>query len=92
MGKTVAHLEADYDESVCCWSWSNRFPVAQYVSEKGLQVWGIDINPKTVENANNLAKFKATTSWKEIPQCDIYIIAVTTGQKNQAPDLSAVLR
>jgi nucleotide sugar dehydrogenase len=66
------------------------FPVAQYVSEKGLQVWGIDINPKTVENANNLAKFKATTSWKEIPQCDIYIIAVTTGQKNQAPDLSAV--
>jgi nucleotide sugar dehydrogenase len=66
------------------------FPVAQYVSEKGLEVWGVDINAATVENANKAGNFKATTNWEDIPQCDIYIIAVTTGQRNDAPDLTAV--
>ena len=66
------------------------FPVAQYVSEKGLQVYGIDINPTTVENANKTGKIKAFTNWKDVPQSDIYIISVTTGQKNDAPDLTAV--
>jgi nucleotide sugar dehydrogenase len=66
------------------------FPVAQYVSEKGLQVYGIDINSTTVENANKTGKIKAFTNWKDVPQSDIYIISVTTGQKNDAPDLTAV--
>ena len=68
------------------------FPVAQYVSEKGLEVWGVDINAATVENANKAGNFKATTNWEDIPQCDIYIIAVTTGQRNDAPDLTAVFK
>jgi UDP-N-acetyl-D-mannosaminuronic acid dehydrogenase len=66
------------------------FPVAQYVSEKGLQVYGIDINSTTVENANKTGKIKAFTNWKDVPQSDIYIISVTTGQKNDAPDLTPV--
>lgn len=66
------------------------FPVAQYVSEKGLEAYGIDINPAAVENANKSGKIKAVTSWKDMPQCDVYIVAVTTGQKNDAPDLSPV--
>jgi UDP-N-acetyl-D-mannosaminuronic acid dehydrogenase len=67
------------------------FPVAQYVSEKGLEVWGIDINPATVESMRTKQVIlKPSTRWKDIPQCDIYIIAVTTGQKNDAPDLTAV--
>src|SRR3972149_996406 len=66
------------------------FPVAQYTSAKGLEVCGIDINPSTVENANKSGKFKAVTAWKDAPQADIYIVCVTTGQKNDAPDLNAV--
>jgi len=66
------------------------FPVAQYISKKGLEVCGVDINPVTVENANKEGKFKAVTSWEDVPKSDVYIIAVTTGQKNDAPDLSAV--
>ena len=65
-------------------------PVAQYADAKGLEVWGYDISPKTVENASKAGKFKATTSWKEIPQVEAYIICVTTGQANECPDLTAV--
>ncbi len=57
---------------------------------KGLEVWGIDINPATVERVGKTEKFKATTQWKDIPQVDAYIICVTTGQVNDCPDVSAV--
>ena len=66
------------------------FPVAQYANQKGLEVWGIDINPATVERVGKTEKFKATTQWKDIPQVDAYIICVTTGQVNDCPDVSAV--
>ena len=65
-------------------------PVAQYVHDKGLDVWGYDINPSTVENARQAAELKLTSSWKDIPQVDAYIVCVTTGQVNACPDLSAV--
>jgi UDP-N-acetyl-D-mannosaminuronate dehydrogenase len=65
-------------------------PVAQYAHAKGLEVWGYDINPSTVENAEKSGKFKVTGSWKDVPQLDAYIICVTTGQVNECPDLSAV--
>lgn len=66
------------------------FPVAQYVHAKGLEVIGYDINPDTVKRATETGKFKATSVWKDIPQVDVYIICVTTGQINDSPDLSAV--
>ena len=66
------------------------FPVAQYIQAKGFDVYGYDINPATVENAGKTGKFKATSSWNEMPKADAYIICVTTGQINNAPDLSAV--
>ena len=65
-------------------------PVAQYAHAKGLQVWGYDISPATVERIGKLGEFKATSSWKDVPQVDAYIICVTTGQANDCPDLSAV--
>jgi UDP-N-acetyl-D-mannosaminuronic acid dehydrogenase len=65
-------------------------PVAQYVHEKGLQVWGYDISAATVERVGKLGQFKATNTWIEIPQCDVYIICVTTGQVGGCPDLNAV--
>lgn len=66
------------------------FPVAQYAHGKGLQVWGYDISPATVERVGKMEEFKVTSSWEEVPQVDAYIICVTTGQANDCPDLSAV--
>lgn len=66
------------------------FPVAQYAQDNGVDVWGYDISPGTVEHANKEGKFKATASWNEIPQVETYIICVTTGQAGSCPDLSAV--
>ena len=65
-------------------------PVAQYASAKGLEVVGCDINAATVANVRKTGGFEATTSWADVPQMDVYIICVTTGQANERPDLSAV--
>jgi nucleotide sugar dehydrogenase len=66
------------------------FPVAQYTHAKGLEVYGYDINPATVENAGKAGKFKVTSSWNDVPKVDVYIICVTTSQVNEKPDISAV--
>lgn len=66
------------------------FPVAQYAQAKGLDVWGYDISPSPVDRASKEGKLKATSSWKDVPQVDAYIICVTTGQANDCPDVSAV--
>lgn len=66
------------------------FPVAQYINQKGIEVYGIDINPAAVENVNKNLKIRATTNWKDIPPAAIYIISVTTGQKDNLPDLTPV--
>jgi nucleotide sugar dehydrogenase len=65
-------------------------PVAQYVQAKGLEVFGYDINPTTVERVSKTEKFKASTRWNDVPQADIYVICVTTTQKNDSPDLTPV--
>jgi nucleotide sugar dehydrogenase len=65
-------------------------PVAQYAQAKGLEVWGIDINPATVENARKTGKLQLASSWLDVPKVDVYIICVTTSQRNDAPDLSPV--
>lgn len=65
-------------------------PVAQYCYMKGLEVYGYDISSTTVERVGKTEKFKATTSWKDVPQVDVYLICVTTTQKDDSPDLSPV--
>lgn len=66
-------------------------PVAQYAKERGLEVWGIDINPIIVEKINKMDKnIKAVTAWEDIPKVEIYIICVTTGQKEDKPELTPV--
>ncbi len=66
------------------------FPVAEYVSAKGLEVWGYDINPATVERALKTGKFQAASDWQQVPAVDVYIVCVTTGQVDNCPDISAV--
>jgi len=65
-------------------------PVAQYVHTKGFQVWGYDINPKTVERVRKERNLKLTSEWKDIPPAETYIICVATSQADGKPDLSAV--
>src|SRR4030067_101951 len=66
------------------------FPVAEYVAARGLEVWGIDINSVTIENARKTGKFNVTSSWQDVPSVDVYVVCVTTSQRNEAPDLSPV--
>ena len=65
-------------------------PVAQYLHLKGLEVWGYDINPNTIESVNEREDLRFTNSWKDVPKVDAYIVCVTTSQMNGKPDLSAV--
>ena len=65
-------------------------PVALYAQGKGLDVWGYDINPGTVENASKAGRINATNNWQDVPQVDIYIVCVTTSQRDGSPDLSPV--
>jgi nucleotide sugar dehydrogenase len=66
------------------------FPVAKYITTKGCDVYGLDINPMAVEYGIQNGKFKATTQWNQLPKADTYIICVTTGQVNNQSDLTAV--
>jgi nucleotide sugar dehydrogenase len=65
-------------------------PVAQYVHAKGLEVCGYDISSSAIERVSKTEKFKVTNSWKDVPQVDVYIVCVTTSQKDDSPDLSPV--
>jgi UDP-N-acetyl-D-mannosaminuronic acid dehydrogenase len=51
--------------------------------------FGLRHQPKSCERFAN-TKVKATTNWESIPSADVYIISVTTGKLDGAPDLSAV--
>jgi len=65
-------------------------PTAIYIMERGLEVWGYDIDPNAVVRAKE-REIKATTDWNEIPPMDIYVICVPTLLKeDEAPDLSPV--
>ncbi|MCL1977371.1 MAG: NAD(P)-binding domain-containing protein [Candidatus Bathyarchaeota archaeon] len=66
------------------------FPVAKYITAKGFDVYGFDINLAAVEYGIQNGKFKATTQWDQLPKADAYIICVTTGQINNQADLTAV--
>lgn len=66
------------------------FPTAKYVLDRGLDVWGYDIASAAVERAKEVGIVKATTVWDEIPSADVYLICVSTGFKEDVPDLSSI--
>jgi UDP-N-acetyl-D-mannosaminuronic acid dehydrogenase len=65
-------------------------PTAIYILEKGLEVWGYDINPVAIERAKEEGTLRATCNWHEIPPVDVYIICVSTKLKSDMPDLSPI--
>jgi nucleotide sugar dehydrogenase len=64
-------------------------PTAAYVHEAGVDVLGYDIDEKAVERAR-MKGIAAHRIWNEIPECDIYIICVTTSIRANKSDLSSV--
>mgnify|MGYP001046307310 CR=1 FL=1 len=65
-------------------------PTAKYILDKGIKVWGYDINPIAIKKAKEKSSLRATSNWHEIPPVDIYIICVSTMLKSDMPDLSPV--
>jgi UDP-N-acetyl-D-mannosaminuronic acid dehydrogenase len=58
--------------------------------EKGLEVWGYDINSVAIERAKKEGILRATVNWHEIPPVDVYIVCVSTMLKSNMPDLSPI--
>jgi len=66
------------------------FATAKYVFDKGLDVWGYDIDLAAVERAKKAGIIQATNVWNDVPSVDVYLICVSTGLKGDVPDLSSV--
>lgn len=66
------------------------FPTAKYVLDKGLDVCGYDVDLPAVERAKKAGIVRAATVWNEIPSADVYLICVSTGFKEDVPDLSSI--
>jgi len=64
-------------------------PTAKYCLERGLKVYGYDINPNTISRAK-IFGILADTRWNEIPPVDAYIICVSTLLREGIPDLSHI--
>jgi len=65
-------------------------PAARYVTDRGLEVWGYDIDHTAIKRAKEKGIPRTTSDWREIPPMDIYIICVSTMLKSDIPDLSPV--
>ena len=65
-------------------------PTAKYILQKGLEVWGYDINPIAIERVKEKSILRATSNWHEIPSVDVYIICVSTFINKDLSDLSPV--
>jgi nucleotide sugar dehydrogenase len=66
------------------------YPTALYVSNHGFSVYGYDIDEKKVKEIKSHTPFKVVSEWSEIPNVQIYVVCVSTGWKDDKPDMSAI--
>jgi UDP-N-acetyl-D-mannosaminuronate dehydrogenase len=64
-------------------------PTAEYISDKGLKVFGYDIAKESVSRAKQKG-IHASSEWNMVPDADVYIICVSTWDSNGKPDLTPV--
>lgn len=62
---------------------------AKYCRDKGLKVFGYDIDKDAVERANQ-QKIRAFLELRKVPEIDVYIICVSTWNASGQHDLNAV--
>lgn len=62
---------------------------AKYSRDKGLKVFGYDINEDVAKRANQQG-IHAFSEWQKVPEADVYVICVSTWNASGQPDLSAV--
>lgn len=65
-------------------------PTAKYIVNRGLEVWGYDINPISVKRAKKEGVLRSSAEWHEIPSANVYIICVSTTLKKNQIDLSSI--
>lgn len=65
-------------------------PTATYIKQAHLEVVGYDINKEAVRRASHNG-ISAVSNWNDVPECDHYVICVTTSIKRNTPDLSAII-
>lgn len=65
-------------------------PTAKYIADKGIEVFGYDLNPEAIERAKMHGILKASNEWQAVPPANIYIICVYAGLKDGKPDFSSV--
>jgi len=66
-------------------------PTAEYIRDKGLNVFGYDINQEAIRRAKQKG-IPASSEWKDVPEADAYIICVSTWNSTGKPDLSPVFK
>lgn len=66
------------------------YPTAKYFVENGIETFGFDISKKAVRKARGI--IKATDVWDDLPhnELSVYVVCVSTGIKNDVPDMSAI--
>lgn len=62
-------------------------PTAYYIHERGLPVYGYDIDKRKTSGLNPITAF---SEWSQVPSSDTYIVCVNTGWKNGKPDMSNI--
>jgi UDP-N-acetyl-D-mannosaminuronic acid dehydrogenase len=66
------------------------FATAKYILGKKLRLWGYDISQTAIDRSKKAGIANSTKVWEDIPQCDTYLICVSTGLKGRHPDLSQI--
>ena len=64
-------------------------PTAVYIKERGFEVWGLDISDIAIKKAKRKG-IRTVNNLREAPSMDAYVICVSTGLKNNEPDVSSI--
>jgi nucleotide sugar dehydrogenase len=67
------------------------FAAARFISDKGLEVWGYDIDSSAVKRIEEAGIANATNVWDAIPSVDVYLVCVYTGLEKNKPDLLPII-
>ena len=63
------------------------YPTASHLRKCGFSVCGYDVDRKKIANINPLQAFN---EWIEVPECNVYVVCVNTGWKDEKPDMSNI--